>query len=115
MTLLRNSTMSAIDQVPIPVRRSPRRLGAYQAPSLRPAGEIVRAAVVERLFLDTMAARGVAGTAMAGALDQIGAAIPDGVMVWLCDIASARAKKKFQNASGQRKLSSAGISLFKFA
>ena len=35
---------------------------------LRP-GEIVRAAVVERLFLDTDAARGMAGAAMPRALD----------------------------------------------
>src|SRR4029077_18631559 len=52
------------------------------------AGEIVRAAVVQRRFLDTNAARGMTGTAMAGALDQIGAAIPRGVMAGLRDIAA---------------------------
>jgi hypothetical protein len=34
-----------------------------------------------RLFLHADAARGVAGTAMTRALDQIGAAIPDRVVV----------------------------------
>src|SRR4029077_14621523 len=50
--------------------------------------EIARAAVVERLFLNTDAARGMAGAAMAGALDQIGAAIPRGVMARFRDIAA---------------------------
>src|SRR4029077_11662597 len=34
---LRNSAMSSFDQVPRPVRWSPRRLGAYQASSCAPA------------------------------------------------------------------------------
>src|SRR5882757_11317125 len=58
------------------------------------SGEKVRAAIIERLFLHADAARGVAGAAMTRALDQIGAAIPDGVMVWLCDIASARREEE---------------------
>src|SRR4029077_13754862 len=57
------------------------------------AREIVRTAVVERLFLDTDAARGMAGAAMAGALDQIGAAIPRGVMAGLRDIAAIWSEK----------------------
>jgi hypothetical protein len=58
------------------------------------SGKKVRAAVIERLFLQTDAARGVAGAAMARALDQIGAAIPGRVVVWLCDIASARREEE---------------------
>src|SRR5580700_569417 len=52
------------------------------------SGEIVRAALVERLFLHTDAARGMAGAAMPGALGQIGATIPRGVMAGLRDIAA---------------------------
>jgi hypothetical protein len=36
----------------------------------------------------------VAGSAMARALDQIGAAIPDRVMAWLCDIGNARREEE---------------------
>src|SRR5579863_532496 len=55
--------------------------------------EIARAAVVERLFLNTDAAGGMTGAAMAGALDQIGAAIPRGVMAGLRDIAGTWSEK----------------------
>src|SRR5579862_4947107 len=67
---------------------------AWRIPSIELCpGEIVRAAIVQRLFLHTDAARGVAGAAMAGALDKIGAAIPRGAMAGLRDIAATWSEK----------------------
>lgn len=56
------------------------------------SGEIIRAAVIERLFLPADTARRVAGTAMA--LHQICAAIPGGVVAGLVDIAAVRREKE---------------------
>src|SRR4029077_6458495 len=57
------------------------------------ASQILRTAVVERLFLDPDATWGMAGAAMAGALDQIGTPVPRGVMAGLRDIAATWREK----------------------
>src|ERR1700761_8526612 len=61
------------------------------------AGEIERTAFVERLFLQANAPRGMAGTAMAEALYQVGATIPRGIMAGLEDIAAAGGKEIIPN------------------
>ena len=58
----------------------------------------------------------MAGAAMAQPFDQIGAAIPGGIMILLGDVGAAvGAKIAFQIASGQRELKYQGISFCLFA